>query len=632
MDHLRNVAPETVPGIAPAAGLGETFSHFRLNGELGRGYSSVVYQATDLARRRGVALKVLTLTHALDGQRRQDLAERFRREAQAVSALSHPNIIAIYEAGEDGDGRQFIAMEHLRGETLRERLRRAGPMPVPEAVAVAVQVADALHYAHGRGVIHRDVKPDNIFLAGAGDAEATPKLMDFGIAHVLHEQGLTQDGLIVGSPAYMSPEQVNGGPLDARTDVFSLAVTLVEMMTGGKPFEAETVPGVMQKILHHPPSLGGVADRGLRRVLSRALARNPAGRYPDALLFAQALRQAAPAGVPILTTATQVVSDDARRASRPSRGAFPTAAALMGALALGTLAALPLLTTPPSPAVRAQAAAPAVAVASVPSAPASAFSRGERRHEIWAAWHPGPPRKPSRPVLRAGVPALARIAETPRPVRLASRQLGSQEVTASPPPLAPALPARQNLLSRQNPTVRPNPPALPVAPRRPLLAAVPRLRSARPHLPPAAFAAASVPIIRIAESRQEMTHTARIPPAAVSTNADAPQAPPQARDIPPPPPPRARGLADSPPRLLHRALAPLPPDTDGQWRDAWVRLRLWVDEDGQVTDAEVIRSSGNLDLNSAALDAVGQWEYDPAIRNGQSVAGTVVEDVHFASR
>ncbi len=623
MDNLRNVAPETVPGPAPAADQGETFSHFRLDRELGRGYSSVVYQATDLTRRRGVALKVLTLTQALDDQRRRDLADRFRREAQAVSALSHPNIIAIYEVGEDGGGRQFIAMEHLRGETLRERLRRAGPMPVREAVSVAVQVADALHYAHGRGVIHRDVKPDNLFLGG-GD-EAIPKLMDFGIAHVLHEQALTQDGLIVGSPAYMSPEQINGSPLDARTDVFSLAVTLVEMVTGSKPFEAGNVPGVMQQILHHAPALGGIKERGLRRVLARALAKNPAGRYPDALAFAGALRQAAPAGVPVPTTATQVVSDIPPRLLRSPRGAFPAAAVGMGVLALGTLAALPLLTAPAPPTAQAQPVSPFYS-----SAPA--FTGGEQRHDVFAAWHAGPPRR-TEP-LRAGRAAPVRIIETARPVRLASRRVAGGGAPRPLLPVPPNRPAPPSAPARPHSPNPPSPPTQPVlvppAPRHPLLAGVSRPREARPYQPPVS-APAAAPIIRIAESRQEMTRPARMQPVP-RTYTLPPRAETRPREIPASPPPRAEVPADASPRLLRRTAAVLPPTADAQWQNASIGVRLRVDENGQVTDADIVRSSGDPDLDAAALDAVGHWEYSPAIRGGRSVAGTAVEDVRFGAR
>ena len=353
MDNLRDSWPKTGTNAGADDETPVRLGPYRLGRELGRGFSSVVYEALDLERGRYVALKVLTFLPTLNEERRADLAERFAREARAVSALSHPNVVAIYDVGQASDGRQFIAMECLRGETLRLRLQREGPLPTPQAVAVAVRVADALHYAHGRGIIHRDVKPDNVFLCeGAADGPVVPKLMDFGIAHVLSDRGrLTQDGTIVGSPAYMSPEQIHGHALDARTDVFSLAVMLTEMVSGAKPFEAETVPAVMQRILHHAPDLTGVPDPGLRRVLTRALSKSPNGRYPDAEAFAEALRQAVPLAGLSPTVATQFLGDAPRPRKFTLAGRLPSAAAVgLGGLALTILALLPVFVpraTPP---------------------------------------------------------------------------------------------------------------------------------------------------------------------------------------------------------------------------------------------------------------------------------------------
>ena len=341
---------------------------YRLERELGRGGSSVVYAAYDPARRRAVALKVLTVSAALDEARRQDLQERFRREAQAVSSLSHPNIVTLYEVGECRRAeavRPYIAMERLPGETLRRRIDQAAPLSVPVTVALGVQIAEALDYAHRRGIVHRDVKPDNIFLARDGAGPPIPKLMDFGIAHLLAAQALTQDGAILGSPAYMSPEQIHGLTPDARTDVFSLAVTLAEMATGVKPFAADTIPALMQKILHQPPDLHAVADRRLRRVLGKALAKNPAGRYPDAGAFAGALRRAAPRGLPAPSFATQHFDPAVRAAAlvggrrAASRLNLPRPAwAGLGVLALAA-ASLPFWAGhPPPAALRTASAAP----------------------------------------------------------------------------------------------------------------------------------------------------------------------------------------------------------------------------------------------------------------------------------
>ena len=599
MDNLRNVLPQTGMEISADHGAeGEAplqVGHYLLQRELGRGFSSIVYEARDLSRSRTVALKVLTFLQSLSEDRRADLSHRFEREARAVSALTHPSIVAIYEVGQTPDGRQFIAMEHLRGESLRQRLQQATPLSIPQAVAIAVRIADALHYAHGRGIVHRDVKPDNIFLVDELlESPVTPKLMDFGIAHVLSDQGLTQDGTIVGSPAYMSPEQINGDALDARTDVFSLAVTLAEMVTGTKPFEAGTIPAVMQQILHHAPNLRGVANKPLLRVLTKALAKNPSGRYPDAEAFAQALREAVPLATLSPTIATHII-DNAPSGGRPIRlGKRPPIAAVgFGGLTLTVLALLPLFA--PRPAQPAyQPLPPAAALQRLPS-PTVLHRR------ISAAWRrAAPPRlssvriarsKPERGVLPSYYPDS-------KPYSVQSR---SQKA-----PVRPATPAS------------PAAPAQPAIPAQPILAAAIQPKPSRPDFQP------GKPIVRIAGSQQELIQPAKSIPAVV------PEAEPAlAGDTPPP---RASGLADTGPHPVQRTMPTLPADASPDFRGAAARVRVTVDEDGQVSDAEILTSSGSPLLDQAALDSVRQWEYDPAIRNGQSVPAVVTEQVKFVSR
>lgn len=580
-------AQAAAPDVEPPS-----FSHYRLEWELGRGFSSIVYAAQDHRRHRTVALKVLTFLQTLDEERRADLAERFRREALAISTLSHPNIVAVYDFGPAEDGRQFIAMECLAGETLRQRLNHAAPLSVPETVAIGVRVAEALHYAHGRGIIHRDVKPDNIFLAQDDDGGAmTPKLMDFGIAHVLSDQALTQEGTVVGSPAYMSPEQIHGQPLDVRTDVFSLAATLTEMVTGTKPFEAETIPAVMQKILHHAPDLRAVPDRHLQRVLAKALAKNPGARYPDASAFAEALRQTMPFAAPAPSVATHILTG-------PSRGVVPvrsgryTRRGVIGAgcLAVAALAALPLVVKHPPPAAQREASA-----YSPPSAPLVhldplPLGAGVRRPESAAVRRPA-----SRlPLRRTGTDSGVRITEV-KPTR-----------SAFPQPLPPARAVRP----AQSPepsffrAVRrvPNPHAHPRRPNAPLWAA--SIQFAGMHNSPLPV---SKPTIRVADSRQELTPAPAVLPASPLTHP----------------------LTDAPPRPVYR---PMPKAADGMERtDAVVRIRLSIDEYGDVSEADILESSGSRALDDAALDAVGHWEYDPAFENGKIIPGSVVETVKFDS-
>jgi TonB family protein len=277
---------------------------YQIDQEIGRGFSSIVYQATHTGTGRLVALKVLTAPLSLAPARRREMSGRFEREARAVSALSHPAIVSIVDVGRADDERQFLAMELLEGETLRARLDRPGPMLQSEALPLMIQIADALQYAHGRGIIHRDVKPDNIFLCADGRA----KLMDFGVAHAFADDGLTQTGMVIGSPAYMSPEQINGDTLDGRTDVFSLAVTLVEALTAQKPFDGPSIPAVMNRILNHPPQIAGITARPLRKAVEQALAKTPGARTSSAGAFAEALRRALPMPGSLETvTGTQVM-------------------------------------------------------------------------------------------------------------------------------------------------------------------------------------------------------------------------------------------------------------------------------------------------------------------------------------
>jgi eukaryotic-like serine/threonine-protein kinase len=232
--------------------IGQTISHYRVIGKLGAGGMGVVYEAEDIRLNRRVALKFLPDNLAHDPRALQ----RFKREAHAASSLNHPSICTIYEV-EEHDGKPVIVMELLEGESLKERIRN-GPVPAEELLDLGIQASDALAAAHAKGIIHRDIKPANIFMAGPGRV----KILDFGLAKAIprhrpeietDEESLTMEGVIAGTTAYMSPEQVRGEEIDARSDVFSLGVVLCEAATGRRPFVGKNHVLIMNAILNEEP-------------------------------------------------------------------------------------------------------------------------------------------------------------------------------------------------------------------------------------------------------------------------------------------------------------------------------------------------------------------------------------------
>jgi serine/threonine protein kinase len=266
------------------------FTHlgrYRVLRELGRGAMGVVYLAEDESLQRQVAVKTLLLPD--DPRDRQQLEARFRQEAKAAAGLNHPGIITIHDLGREGDW-LYIAMELLQGAELRDRLAQ-GALPLDEALDIAGQVAAALAVAHARGIVHRDIKPGNIMLVGQGQA----KIMDFGIARMQSSEVRTQSGTMMGSPKYMSPEQVGGHPVDHRSDIFSLGSMLYEMVAGVPAFSGENLGHLLNAILHGAPQPASRFRAGvptvLELVIARAMQKNPQARYQDAAEMARDLAQ-----------------------------------------------------------------------------------------------------------------------------------------------------------------------------------------------------------------------------------------------------------------------------------------------------------------------------------------------------
>ena len=259
---------------------------YRITGRIGEGGMGVVFCAVDEKLGRKVALKFLP-----EGGRDAAAEERFLREARAASALDHVHIGTIYGIEESDDGRRFLVMAYYEGHDLAAFARAAGGrLGVIEASRIVMQIAAGLAEAHAHGIIHRDIKPSNVLITRQG----VVKIVDFGLAQMQGAGQLTQDGARLGTPAYMSPEQALGQPVDQRTDIWSLGAVFHELVNGERPFDAESVPGTLYQVVHEPPrSLDDVPEQ-LRPILARMLAKNPEDRYSSAQELIQALRRVVP--------------------------------------------------------------------------------------------------------------------------------------------------------------------------------------------------------------------------------------------------------------------------------------------------------------------------------------------------
>ena len=257
--------------------IGEVLSdRYELEELAGAGGMSSVYRAHDRLLDRKVALKILHQQYTEDAE----YVERFRHEARAVAALSHPNIVTVIDRGEH-DGRQFIVFEYIEGENLKRLIERRGPAPVDQALELAMQIARGLSFAHQQGLVHRDVKPQNILLNGDGQAKVT----DFGIARSLDvKHGMTQTGTVLGTSDYIAPEQAQGHRVDEHTDVYSLGIVLYELLTSEVPFPGENFVAVaMRHINEEPPSIRDRRPEVPPRVeaaVHRAMAKDPEERFP----------------------------------------------------------------------------------------------------------------------------------------------------------------------------------------------------------------------------------------------------------------------------------------------------------------------------------------------------------------
>ena len=310
---------------------GRTLLHYEILDRIGEGGMGVVYKARDTHLDRLVAIKFLPPDKVADPERRA----RFVREAKAASALHHPNIVTIHDVASDG-GHDFIVMEYVTGKTLDQLIGRKG-LKLNDAIRYGIQIADALARAHAAGIVHRDLKPSNILV----DEHGAVRIVDFGLAKLIESapgedgptlalSGKTEEGRIVGTASYMSPEQAEGKPVDARSDVFSFGAVLYEMLSGRRAFTGESRVSTLAAILHSdPPRLGGDVPRELERIVTRCLRKDPARRWHSM------------ADVKVALEELKEESDSGELAPPPKparRGALWPAlagAALLGAVAVG---------------------------------------------------------------------------------------------------------------------------------------------------------------------------------------------------------------------------------------------------------------------------------------------------------
>jgi serine/threonine-protein kinase len=258
--------------------------NYRVGNLIGGGGMADVYYAMHVGLDRPVAMKVMKAWLAGD----EEFVARFQREARICARMNHENIVQVYDMGTK-NGRPYLVMELLQGETLRQRMKKLGAIPETDSIDIIKQVLAGLYYAHEQaGIIHRDIKPGNVFLLQTG----TVKVMDFGIARAAAETRLTQTNAQLGTPEYMAPEQVEGKPVDARSDLYAVGVMFYEMLTGDVPFKADTPLAVLhQQVTKPAPSLPDTFSAGLRAVVAKALSKDPAGRYASAREMLDALEK-----------------------------------------------------------------------------------------------------------------------------------------------------------------------------------------------------------------------------------------------------------------------------------------------------------------------------------------------------
>jgi serine/threonine protein kinase len=398
---------------------------------LGRGAMGVVYLARDPQIERELALKTIRFDDAEKSFSADEAKARFLKEAKISGRLQHPHIVTVFDVGEDG-GMLYLAMELVQGGSFSQRLADPAGFAMRDRVRVVAEVAEALAHAHERGVLHRDIKPANILLTPSLSAKVT----DFGIGKLLTgDTELTSTGQMVGSPAYMSPEQIKGDKLDARTDIFSLGVVLYQAVTLRKPFPADTLTTLVYQILHEEPAdpavVAGDLPEGLGAIVRRCLAKDRANRYTDAGELADDLRGALGFS-PVGSTANYSDSRMKHVRSSPSAPAIPPPSGPSGGSSMAPTAAMPIAAPGPAGA----APLPVTTPIPVPDSESPTITTGRRMGELAAKAGPkAPPPAGKKGVSPAvlGAALLAAVVAVVGGVFLAKRG-GSSDGKADAPP------------------------------------------------------------------------------------------------------------------------------------------------------------------------------------------------------
>jgi serine/threonine protein kinase len=434
--------------------LGRVLSErYRILSKLGEGGMGVVYLAEHVVIEKKIALKVLFP----DLTRRADLVQRFMQEAKSASRINHENVIDITDFGQSPEGYVFIAMEYLSGQDLGQVLKGSGPMPWPRAQPIVLQIVKALRAAHERGIIHRDMKPENIFVLPRDDGREFVKVLDFGIAKVMGLEEdvprLTRTGMIFGTPEYMSPEQAQGQSVDHRVDIYAVGCIMFHILTGRVPFKADSFMGILSKQMMETPesprALNPAIDPAVEAAILKAMEKDPAKRFQTMREFAQAV---APLGLGGAGADLSGAISTSSRLSVPQT-VFPTGASLSSSVRVVT-GAPAQSTTPATPAPLPNATHELEGRASMPLAAANPEvrrSRTEMFDNADGALRDGPPRGQKRAgngglivlaiaavaVVAAGLFVLRQKANVSPPVVPATLPAALAPVMALPPPVVP---------------------------------------------------------------------------------------------------------------------------------------------------------------------------------------------------